>query len=206
MTNPRFAILYKVNEYESEDVMGNTRVPECDLRDERPVCRLYLPFASGNDIKLGTRPGGMAAFPAFVGFGVSDISINYFGEQINLDDEFANFAITLPETFAIDALAATFYNIQTGVYGNSVITVKAQLYHADNSTNIFKPIKETLLALKPDFYGNTGDIKIACAVKKGINLKINAGSRLLLVFYSEANGGRGITEIRGYASAGLTLT
>lgn len=108
MTNPRFAILYKVNEYEREDVMGNTRVPECDLRAERPVCRLYLPFASGNDIKLGTRPGGMAAFPAFVGFGVSDISINYFGEQINLDDEFANFAITLPETFAIDALAATF--------------------------------------------------------------------------------------------------
>ena len=185
--------------------MGNTRAPEGNLQEERHGCRTVLPFASGNDIKLSTRPGGAAAFPAFIGFGVSEGSINYLGEQIDLDDEFVNFAFTLPETSVIEALAASFYNIRIGVYGNSIITVKAQLYHADNSTNVFKPVRETLLFLKPDFYGNADGVKIAHAVKRGINVKVEAGSRLLLVFYSEASGGRGVTEIRGYASAALTL-
>ncbi|MCK9536425.1 MAG: hypothetical protein M0R05_02355 [Bacilli bacterium] len=185
--------------------MANVRISEDNLRENLHVSRAFIPFFSGSDIKLSTRSGGIPGFPAFIGLGSNDMSINYLNGVINLDDEFANYAIPLAESGIIDTLVATFYTFPISIFGSSVITVCTQLYYADNTTNIFKPIKETLLRLKPNYNGNFSDKNISYARKSGINAKLNSGTRILLLFFTEAEGGKGITEIRGYASAGISI-
>ena len=185
--------------------MANVRLSEDNLRKNLHICRTFIPFASGSDIKLSTRLGGIPGFPAFIGFGSSDISINYLNDVINLDDEFANYAIPLVESSTIDMLVATFYPSPIGIFGREVITVCAQLYSADNTSNIFKPIKETLLKLKPSYNGNSSIPNISYAKKVDVKANLRTGTRILLLFFTEAESGGDTTEIQGYASAGITI-
>src|SRR5690554_7838011 len=106
--------------------MANVRISEDFYRNNPLACRTYIPFASGGIVNLSTRPSGIPGFPAFIGFGCSEISVNYLDGEINLDEELTNYAFPVVKTTKIDSLVASFSNSPINSFGRCSVTVCAQ--------------------------------------------------------------------------------
>lgn len=90
---------------------------------------------------------------------------------------------------------------QTG----AAVTIKAQLYEANEGSNVFSPIEETLIILTPSITDETP----AAALLRGeikTNRLVEKNARLMLVFSATSDGSDQIDRILGYASASLVYT
>ena len=82
------------------------------------------------------------------------------------------------------------------------VTIRAQLYEADEMSNIFSPIEETLITLSPSITDATpaetmlkGEVRTNRVVEKDI--------KLMLVFSATSSGPDPVDQIMGYASGTL---
>jgi BclB C-terminal domain-containing protein len=167
-----------------------------------------LLFASGNPAAMTTIEGGLPGVPAFVGFGASGQMHGPLSSTINLENLLgyvSGFYFTIPFTIEINSLSAFYNAVPLSPEIPQTVTVRAQLYEAEEGSGIFSPIEETLIILTPSITAATppgtllkGEIRTNRVVEKNTSL--------MLVFSATANGPDKIDRIWGYANASLVYT
>lgn len=167
-----------------------------------------IPFASGLPATMTTIANGLVGLPSIVGFGSNATLANILGTTINLTGGtgiLSNLAFSIPRDAVITSIAA-YFSVTTALsIADTEITITAQLYKSETPDNIFIPIPETLLNLTPKLSSlNIGDI--TSGILSGLNIPVIAGTRLLLVFSSTAEGLSLINTIAGYSSAGIEIS
>lgn len=167
-----------------------------------------IPFASGLPVSLTTVAGGLAGFPAFVGFGNSAQFLTVLGSAIditNASGTLSNFAFQMPRAGIITAFSAYFSTTAALSLIGSSVTVNAQIYQSPTPNNVFTPIAGTLISLSPSL---TGALSIGAQLNgalTGLNIPVTAQTRLMLVFSATASGLSLLNTVTGYASAGLSI-
>lgn len=167
-----------------------------------------IPFASGLPVSLTTVAGGLAGFPAFVGFGNSVQFLTVLGSTIditNASGTLSNFAFQMPRAGVITGFSAYFSTTAALSLIGSSVTVNAQIYQSPTPNNVFTPIAGTLISLSPSL---TGALSIGTQLNgalTGLNIPITAQTRLMLVFSATASGLSLLNTVTGYASAGLSI-
>ncbi len=167
-----------------------------------------IPFASGLPVSLTTVAGGLAGFPAFVGFGNSVQFLTVLGSTIditNASGTLSNFAFQMPRAGVITGFSAYFSTTAALSLIGSSVTVNAQICQSPTPNNVFTPIAGTLISLSPSL---TGALSIGTQLNgalTGLNIPITAQTRLMLVFSATASGLSLLNTVTGYASAGLSI-
>ncbi|MFY9421735.1 MAG: hypothetical protein GX482_01375 [Acholeplasmataceae bacterium] len=163
-----------------------------------------IPFSSGTEISIGTRSGGGAGFPAFIGFGASSVSQSFLENPINLAQENTNFAFLIPRAGKLSAFSALFSTSAPHNYVNSTVTVSAQIFRGSAGNNIFLPLSPALV-LQPNYSGMVPAGSIVSASVGNLNIEINPNDRLLLVVFANACGEETQINLCGFVSAGLNI-
>lgn len=162
-----------------------------------------IPFSSGASITMTTALGGLAGTVATLGFGNSTSGISLSGSNIDLTIS-PTMAFSVPRNGIITSLSG-FFSFSNGVSltGTSV-DISVQLYQAPAGSSQFTPIPDAKVTI-----GTAGGIitpgQALEDITTGLNIPVAAGSRLLLVFSSQASGVSLSTSVQGYASAGVTI-
>lgn len=172
----------------------------------QPGLGAIIPFASGKEININTRSGGVPGFPAFIGFGNSADSNNNLGPTIDLTNELTDFAFSIPRDGTITSISAMFSTTTPNNFVDTDVQVNAVLYIGDQTTNNFVPILASLVSLTPVFTGTVPKGTIASGFIDGLNIPIKPQDRLLLVFYAQATGQILVNSIKGHVSAGLAIS
>ncbi|EEM12206.1 hypothetical protein bmyco0003_10040 [Bacillus pseudomycoides] len=154
---------------------------------------------------------GLIGIPSFIGFGTAtpgDVALGA-GANINLA-RLLNEAFTVPRVGILDSIfanyTATGFTVPTGPTGPNTATVRAQLYinlAVNNNTNVFTPFGP-LVTLTPAIVGIVGFLN-ADGNATGINLQVNPGDRLLMVFSLLGGTGSVASFLSGNASAGISI-
>ncbi|WP_318538868.1 exosporium glycoprotein BclB-related protein [Geobacillus thermoleovorans] len=148
---------------------------------------------------------GLADTASLIGFGNSTSSISLIGNTINLGGV-SNFSFTVPRNGIITAVAANF-SATTGTALLGTATIRAQLYISTSpSSNIFTAIPSTLVTLNPTITFPISLLQNASGIVTGLNVPVNAGDRLLMVFSVTTSGLSIASSITGYASAGVSIS
>jgi len=146
---------------------------------------------------------GLIGIPSFIGFGTAISGLNVLGDDINLLG-LVKEAFTVPRVGILDSIFANY--TATGFTVPSTATVRAQLYinrAVNKNTNIFNPFGP-LVTLVPDIVG-IGAFLNADGNATGINLQVNPGDRLLMVFSLLGGTGSVASLLTGNASAGISI-
>ncbi len=168
----------------------------------------FLPFASGNPVSLTTIAGGLAGIPAFIGFGSSAQGFTALKSTIDLTNangSLACFAFDIPRTIAISAFSVSFSTTTALSLTGSTVTINAQVYKAEGTSNVFSPIESTLVSLTPSLSGVVSIGTVLKGASKNTTVLVNQGSRLMVVLSATASGLSPINTITGYVSAGIIL-
>lgn len=182
-----------------------------------------IPFASGLPVELKAAlpvelkaaHGCRESKVALIGFGTAATTEVVLGDDIDLTGA----ALLVPRTGTITSMAAFFSTISKLYLIVSTVTIKAQLYRSAGPTlnNIFKPIPGAVVTLVPSLTGVLQLGHVSSGIKTGLNIPVNIGDRLLLVFDAEVTSFTAVTEgieltdimkgfvITGYASAGVEI-
>ena len=167
-----------------------------------------IPFASGAPITITTLLGGLTGTSALLGFGNSASGISNPGGFIDLTGASGmnlNMAFSVPRDGTITSLSGSFSTTLAHSLIGSNITVTAQLYQADASSNIFTPIPGALVTMAPAYSGILPMGAITSGITPGLNIPVIAGTRMLLVFSAIADGISLVNTLTGYASAGVAI-
>ncbi len=146
--------------------------------------------------------------PAFIGFGASGQMTGPLPPTIEVEKLMgyvSGFYFTVPLAIEIHSLIA-FFNIFPLPAGTvSAVTIKAQLYEAGETSDIFSPIEETLVILTPSI---TAEMPAGALLRGEVrtNKTVEKNTRLMLVFSATASEPEKIHSILGYASASLVYT
>ena len=156
---------------------------------------------------MSTVQNGLPGTPAFVGFGAWGQGFSPFTSPLNVDNIVGNVTgiyFLVPFTMEINGLIA-FFNPFLLPADTPAITIKAQLYEADETGNIFSPIEETLVTLSPSLTNATpyGSL-VRGEVRK--NRVVEKDTKLMLIFSATSDGPDPVDSIIGYASASLIYT
>ncbi|WP_279626201.1 exosporium glycoprotein BclB-related protein, partial [Bacillus pseudomycoides] len=146
---------------------------------------------------------GLIGIPSFIGFGTATPGAVVLGANINLLG-LENEAFTVPRVGILDSIFANY--TATGFSVASTATVRAQLYinlAVNNNTNVFTPFGP-LVTLAPPIVGIVGFLN-ADGNATGINLQVNPGDRLLMVFSLLGGTGSVASVLSGNASAGISI-
>lgn len=156
---------------------------------------------------LTTVKGGLPGMPAFIGFGSWGQGLAPFTSPINAESLLGNITgnyFVVPFTIEINSLIA-FYNPLLQSPDSPDITISAQLYEADETSNIFFPIEETLVTLSPSITKTTPYGSLLKGEARN-NRVVEKNKKLLLVFTASSNGPDKVDMITGCASAYLIYT
>ncbi|MCL1934828.1 MAG: hypothetical protein FWF57_00375 [Defluviitaleaceae bacterium] len=151
--------------------------------------------------------GGIAGTPSYIGFGINAPGVTVFGSNISLvgTTGLANFAFTMPRSGTITSLSADFTVVAGTSIGIGSTFVNAQVYIAPAGSTTFTP-QSSVLELSP----GVGLISIGQLLSGSIalNIPVNTGDQVLLVFGANSNGGITVLagSINGYASAGIAIS
>jgi BclB C-terminal domain-containing protein len=164
-----------------------------------------IPFASGSvPIVMTTLLGGLAGTASAVGFGNILPGIPILGSII-IDGATlnGNIAFSVPRAGAVSSISATFINtIAATLLGT--VTVKAQIFRASAGTNTFIAVPAAEVVL-PSFTGLLTVNQLAQGTASGLNIPVDAGDRLMLVFSCTEAGGVIVTSMIGHVSAGVEI-
>lgn len=164
-----------------------------------------IPFSSGYPVTLHPSADIATLSVATIGFGISRMA--ELNDLVNTGEYFGADAFVAPEDLTIYGLAASFRAIAAQPQTLSQnLTVYAQLYASISPTDSrFAPVAETEIALSPVFTGTVAQGTIATGSVSRINVAVSAGTRLLLVYYTEGAETAVPDSIQGEAAAGLTI-
>jgi BclB C-terminal domain-containing protein len=79
------------------------------------------------------------------------------------------------------------------------------MYKAGSNSNSFTPIGGATVSFAPGFTGLITAGTISTGSATGLNVAVQAGDRLMLVFSSTATGITLMNAVTGYASAGIEI-
>ncbi|MFE6166277.1 exosporium glycoprotein BclB-related protein [Viridibacillus arvi] len=167
-----------------------------------------IPFASGIPVKLTTVDGHVGT-TSLIGFGSSASNVKLDGTKINLTGSagaLLNFAFSIPRDGKITSMDAFFSTSEALSLVNSTITVTAQLYQSTTPNNLFTPVPGATVTLSPKLSGNLPLGYVSHGITTGLNIKVTAQTRLLMVFSAAATGHSLDNMVAGYASAGLSIS
>ncbi|WP_307204332.1 exosporium glycoprotein BclB-related protein [Paenibacillus harenae] len=166
-----------------------------------------IPFASGiaataiSDLNGNPFSGGLVSFSdsreADITGGVIDLSGDEPGITMNM-------AFTIPRDGTISAIAVTFSNSAGNILGETTVTMRAELWSAPATSNLFTPTGAGT-DLAPAMTGTvaTGDISIGAA---DLAVPVIEGTRLVLVITHRVTSGPLIAvAVTGYVSAGVEI-
>ncbi|MCI9315908.1 MAG: hypothetical protein HFI57_13185 [Lachnospiraceae bacterium] len=157
---------------------------------------------------MTTIEGGLPGVPAFVGFGASGQMHGPLSSTINLENLLgyvSGFYFTIPFAIEINSLSAFFNAIPLSPEITQDATISAQLYEAEEGSNIFSPIEETLIILSPSITAATAPGTLLKGEVR-TNRVVEKNTSLMLVFSAKSNGPDKIDRIWGYANASLVYT
>ncbi|WP_231559826.1 exosporium glycoprotein BclB-related protein [Geobacillus sp. FSL W8-0032] len=147
---------------------------------------------------------GLADTASLIGFGSATSNISLIGGTINLGGT-SNIAFTVPRSGIITAVAANF-SATTGTALLGTATIRAQLYIATSpSSNVFSPLPSTFVTLAPIITFPISAPQNAAGIVTGLNIPVNTGDRLLMVFFTTTSGLSIAASVTGYAGAGVAI-
>jgi len=167
-----------------------------------------IPYASGTTpLALTTLTTALPAtgFVSAIGFGETQngITIAAGGELIL---SAGNMAFVMPRNGVITAIRAHFTNTVPVTLGASVIQISAQLYYAEQNSNVFRPLEGTRVNLTPTLTGNVPVNSTFTGAERHLSVKVARGTRLMLIFFASVTGAPAVAvTITGTASAGVNI-
>lgn len=163
-----------------------------------------IPFASGTPIIMTTLLGGLVGTGSAIGFGASLTGLVASLPLLDGSLLTGNMAFSVPRAGTITSISGMF---SSTVAINSILStynIKAQLFSAAAGVNIFLPVIGGEVTL-PALPGIIAVGSITQATVSGLNIPVNAGDRLMLVFSCAEIGGVIGTVLTGHASAGVSI-
>ncbi|MCM3749892.1 hypothetical protein M3223_21390 [Paenibacillus pasadenensis] len=166
-----------------------------------------IPLACKNSVSLDFSPSGFGTSAGIVGFGFSENQqFTSFGASIDVSPQLAAFTSPLAGSGTLTAFAAYFsIDISQTSALEQPITVYAQPYKY-TAANQISPIPDTLLHVG-DFLETkiTQTTPPVHAIKTGLNITVNQGDRIVLVFTVLSAGTPAGGVVRGWASGGVSI-
>jgi BclB C-terminal domain-containing protein len=115
-------------------------------------------------------------------------------------------AFSMPRNGVITSIAAYFSSTVGLSLIGSTATVTAQLYQSTTPDDVFSPIPGTVVTLSPALSGNVLVGARAFGLLSGLNVAVNANTRVMLVFSASVTAGLPVAvALAGIASAGVTI-
>ncbi|MDE7043954.1 MAG: bclB domain-containing protein [Acetatifactor sp.] len=167
-----------------------------------------LLFASGSLATMATIEEGLPGMSAFVGVGASGQCPYPLTSTINVENligYISGFYFTVPFAIEINSMSAFFNTFPLAPETTSAVTIRAQFYEAEEASNLFSAIEETLVTLTPSFTGAT-PVGTLLRGEVRTNRRVEKNARLVLVFSAMSSGSDPLDRILGYASASLVYT
>ncbi|OXM17211.1 hypothetical protein [Paenibacillus herberti] len=167
-----------------------------------------IPIASNRAVNLDFSPSGFGTSAGIIGFGFSESEdFVSFGAPIDVTPQLANFTTPLAGAGIITAFAA-YFSIdvsQTSVL-QQPITVYAEIYKYSTTTSQVSPLSATLLHVGDFLETNiTQTTPPVHGLKTGLNIAVNQGDHLVLVFTVLSAGTPAGGLVRGWASGGISI-
>jgi BclB C-terminal domain-containing protein len=168
-----------------------------------PPASTIIPFASGSPISLTTDISGNPATGALIGFGAS--TNNHIVTNPIATNLAAHFALSVPRSGTIESISAHFTSNFAASIPGFAVDIIAELYKSTNSDDSFTAVAGSLVNV-----GNYSNVILVGATSNGIvsgmNAQVNAGDRLLLVFYLKATGSTYMASfVSGLVGAGISI-
>ncbi len=177
----------------------------------RPIVRAdgaIIPYASGTTplaITTVTTALPSTGLVSAIGFGETQngITIAAGGELILST---GNMAFVMPRNGTITTIRAFFTNIVPVTLGTSVLRISAQLYYAEQNSNVFRPLEGTRVNLTPTLTGTIPVNSTFTGSERKLRIRVKRGTRLLLVIFASITKAPAVAvTITGTASAGVNI-
>ncbi|QFT90354.1 Collagen triple helix repeat (20 copies) [Bacillus sp. THAF10] len=162
-----------------------------------------IPYASGGPVELVTVLGDTINTVGLLGFGFSETADVVAGEPINISDSggVSNFAFPLPRDITITGISG-FFSVSLGATLVEPVTITATIYAAPPGSNDFTETAASVDLGEP-LVGVLTAGETRAATLNDVSVDIEAGSRLLLVYSSDAEGLA--SAVTGFASGAITI-
>jgi BclB C-terminal domain-containing protein len=152
-----------------------------------------------------TSVGGLANTSSAIGFGGTLTGLSALGGTIDMS-QVATLAFSMPRDGTITSLAGYMSIIASIGLLNTDITVTAQLFQSTTPNDTFTAIPGAVVT----FPVLTGSISVGDTISAettGLNIAVDIGTRLILVFSAAVTSGIDLaTSVIGYASAGVAIS
>ena len=165
-------------------------------------------FGSQGPATMTIIKDGLPGSPALIGFGISGQGPSPLTSTINVEDIdqiISPYYFTVPFTIEINGLMAFFYTFPLTFLTIPTVTIKAQLYEAKETSNIFSAIEETLITLTPSITDATPSGTLLSGEVR-TNRTVEKNTKLMLVYFATSNGPDKVDAILGYVKASLAYT
>ncbi len=165
-------------------------------------------FYSEAPTTMSTTENGLPGVQALVGFGSSGQGPAPLSSTINLENlngYVSAFYFTVPFAIEINGLIAFFHTIPLSFQTIPTVTIRAQLYEARETSNVFSPIEETMVTLTPSITDATPEGTLLRG-EVSTNRPVEKNTRLMLVFTATSSGSGKVDAILGYAKASMAYT
>lgn len=167
-----------------------------------------IPYSSGVPITITSTAGGLAGYPAFIGFGNSAQGSSNLSGTIDLTGAPAtnlNFAFSMPSDGIITSISAYFSLTSAMALVGTTVTITAQLYSSTTPDNTFSPIAGAIVTLSPALTGIIAVGTISNGITTGLSIPVTAETRLIMVYSATSSGLSLANTVNGYASGGLRI-
>ncbi|WP_060665597.1 exosporium glycoprotein BclB-related protein [Bacillus sp. CHD6a] len=163
-----------------------------------------LPYSSGTPVALATVADEFISTGATLGFGTSFERINIAENTIDVSGGggVLNFAFPIPRDTTITGISA-YFTTTVEVSLETPVSVIASLFSAPPRETEFTETAVTV-TLQPELEGVITVGEVLTGTVTGLSETIPAGTRLLLVFYTESETALA-SVVTGFASASLAI-
>jgi BclB C-terminal domain-containing protein len=167
-----------------------------------------VPYASGAPSTVTTSVIGAIGTVSLVGFGNTISGISLSGGNIDLTGGIGvntNYGFTIPRSATVKSISVVFSNVVGLSLVGSTITLKAQLYVSDNSSNTYTPVTGASVDLSPGLSGTISLGSLHTGTATGLSIPVVANSRLIFVVSATATGVSLANTVVGYVSGGVSF-
>ncbi|MEN9548617.1 MAG: hypothetical protein RIR12_1208 [Bacteroidota bacterium] len=167
-----------------------------------------VPYASGAPSTVTTSVVGAVGTVSLVGFGNTVSGISLSGGNIDLTGGIGvntNYGFTIPRSATVKSISVVYTNVVGLSLIGSTITLRAQLYISDNSSNTYTPITGAFVDLSPGLSGTISLGSLHTGTASGLSIPVAANSRLIFVVSATATGSSLANTVVGYISGGVSF-
>lgn len=169
------------------------------------VSNTIIPFASGVQFTMTSGTETNDPSIVFVGFGYATSQFIPFTNPLDLSTPNLSFAFQMPRSGLLKNLTVT-YTLQDEVdITEGQVTLYAQLYVANQNSNLYSPIAQSLIQLTPNLTGTVPVGTIFTGTANNINVNISQNQKLVLVIYAMGTNTTNQYSFNGVLNGGLLI-